>query len=281
MGGQGQHSEEIMRWDLTAGLLAAAMGWAGANSSARELRDRSYENIFERNAFGLRPPPTNAPPPPPQSPQVTNIVFTGITTVFGTKKAFFKIPKPDKPNEFLFPMLGENDPPEAGLKVMEIDENRGAAKINHGGQVMTVTFETHGNKASPMVAAAATPGTPPRPGMPGAPGPQPNVPRPGMPGVPNLPGSNPGQPVPSAVPSRSGIITPGMAPTAPGVNLNFRGNVTTLNPVQSRPVRALPAPPPTTLEESIVNMELQRTMNANKIAAGDFPPLPPTEISPQ
>ncbi len=270
-----------MRLNLTAGLLAVAMGWAGANSSARELRDRSYETIFERNAFGLRPPPTNAPAPPPQTPQVTNITFTGVTTVFGTKKAFFKIPKPDKPSEFLFPMLGENDPPESGLKVIEIDEKRGAAKISHGGQVMTVTFETHGNKASPMVAAAATPGGPPRPGMPTVPGAQPNMPRPGMPGVPALPMSNPAQLAPGAVPSRSGIITPNTGPTTPGVNLNFQGNVTTLNPVPSRPVRTLPAPPPTTLEESIVNMELQRTINANKIAAGEFPPLPPTEISPQ
>ena len=81
----------------------------------------------------------------------------------------------------------------------------------------------------------------------------------------------PNAPAPAAPP---GIPLPGAAANigVPGHNRFGGGN-------PPRPVRA-EEPPPLTPETQIVLMELERERTKAQVAAGELPPLPPTEITP-
>ena len=252
---------------LIGGFGGVAFAWSGLGSIS-ETQLQSYQLIPERNAFGLKPPPppievTNNQPPP-----AAKVTFTGITGNSSGKRAYFMIPDLKSPGVFSYPILREGEQ-EGTLKVMEsgIDEKNGTVKILNGGVAMTLSFEKDGNKAvgGPAVAGAV--------GGPAVPGALPHA----------MPGVNPAL----RIPPPPGVIpraTASMALPTPSATVNtasIRGG--SQNTIPTRSIRTQPvAPQPLmqqTAEESIINMEVQRALNAEQIAAGQFPPLPPTPLS--
>jgi hypothetical protein len=116
-----------------------------------------YSAIVERNVFNLRPPPPPVNPadlikktPPPK------VIFTGITTILGTKKAFLTIPpvKPGGPPESLILAEGQA---EYEVEVKSIDEKAGVVQIINHGEPETLDFVHDGAKI------AGLPGFPPTP----------------------------------------------------------------------------------------------------------------------
>jgi len=125
---------------------------------------QQYQNIPERNLFGLKPPPPTAAVDKPP-PQVPKIILTGITTILGNKRALMKTqPAPAKPGE----QAKENSfiltegQREGDIEVLQIDENAGSVKVNNSGTEMTLTFEKDGAKlpVTPPPPPAAAPGMP-------------------------------------------------------------------------------------------------------------------------
>jgi hypothetical protein len=49
--------------------------------------------------------------------------------------------------------------------------------------------------------------------------------------------------------------------------------------IPARPVRTA-EPPPLTYEEQIIMMEVERERTKDLVKAGEYPPLPPTELTP-
>lgn len=232
------------------GCLALANPlWVSADDAVLE----SYLGIVDRNAFGLKdPPPPASELPPPQAP--VNITFTGIVNVGGQKKAYFRLPGKE-PNSFIYSGLKEGEQ-EGPIKVLEggIDEAGGKVKILNAGAPLTLDFEANGNKTSGPSAVAPAPGAPGVPGMPGAVLPPTGIRQP--PGVthgaPMFPGgANPGGATGAAIPTR-----------------NVRAQAAATAQQDS-----------TAYLTSQVNIEVQRAANAQAIASGDHPPLPPTDFS--
>lgn len=268
-------------------LTGVAVVGSAIVAGAAESPSNPYHPILERNAFALKPIPEPAPPPPPETappPPPSSIKLTGITSILSTKRALFEI-TPQTPGKLpTKPILGVGDPAVDGLEVVAIDVDKGEVKIRNNGEESTVTF------------AAAT--SEPAPGTPGAPG----QPRPGMPSPVTTgavaPGGNDGGPT---IVERNGgtggrgnsIVVSGgnsgsTTPTSFGGNAAYGGNAA-FNPntaamsgnnrtVPVRPIRTPTTPnvPPMTREQAIIQLELQRQINAGK----NFPPLPPTPITP-
>lgn len=201
---------------------------------------KSYLGIVDRNAFALKP--VEPPPevaPEPPPAQAVNIVFTATSNWKGKKKAYFKVPG-GTPNTFTYPALQEGEQ-DGAIKVLEIDEKEGVVKILNGGVPTTLNFKEHGNKDLGVIAA-------PKAG-------------------PNAPG------VPVTVPPRQ-----------PGVNVPTP-NAPISTPIPVRPVRT-PATAQATPQQnaanylsSHMNIEVQRVQQADSIASGNFPPLPPTDLT--
>ena len=159
---------------LGTGIQAIGNETAGGNP---------YQAIIERNVFGLKPPP---PPPDPEAnkPPPPKVLFQGITTINGQKRALFKVQVPAKPGEqpkgeqsFIL-AEGQRD---GDIEVLEIDEKTSKVKLSNFGTVMDIDFENNGIKT----AAAPAPGGVPRPAgaVPGPP-PSPFAPAGGTPGIP-------------------------------------------------------------------------------------------------
>lgn len=111
-----------------------------------------YAMIYERNAFGLRPPNrvTTVPPPGP-APKVH---LTGITTILKDKRALFKVEVPARPpdkakQESYILTEGQKAGP---IEVLEIDVKKAQVKVNNSGTITTLTFE----KTGPSPAAPQT-----------------------------------------------------------------------------------------------------------------------------
>lgn len=239
---------------------------AVAHGAITDAQLQSYQVIPIRNAFGLKPvpppvdPATIAPPTPP-----VKIFFSGITTYTGVKKAYFKMPDTTRPGAFLFPCVSEGGDAENGIKVLpgSINEKEGKVKIEYGGSIMELTFEKDGEKPAGGPAMAAAGPAIPAPGMPGAPGPAFPMPQPLR--VPPPPGAIP------AAAAHTALPTPGMQPNP--------------SAIQNIPTRAVRTPlttqPPSqqTVEQSIINMEIQRAIHQEKINNNEMPPLPPTPLT--
>ncbi len=201
---------------------------------------KSYLGIVDRNAFALKP--VEIPPevaPEPPPAQAVNIIFTATSNWKGKKKAYFKVPG-GTPNSFTYPALQEGEQ-EGAIKVLEIDEKEGLVKILNGGVPATLTFKEHGNKDPGVIAA-------PKAG-------------------PNVPG------VPVTVPPRQ-----------PGINIPTP-NMPNATPIPVRPVRPSPTAQATPQQNmanyinSHMSIEVQRAQQADAIATGNFPPLPPTDVT--
>lgn len=207
-----------------------------------DVQMASYQQINERNAFSLKPMPPPGPDPSTLvATQQVNITFTGITSFQGVKKAYFRLPDGTKPGAFVYPTIREGER-DGALEVLSINEKAGSVTIKNAGAPMTLTFDTHGNKIQGPMAMVAPPQ-----GVPGA-----------------LPGTV-AMPMNAMPPNTQAQPMPGM------------------QGIPSRPVRTTavqPVVPQQTYEGTVVNMEVQRALHSNKIASGDMPPLPPTELTP-
>ncbi len=139
-------------------------------AAAREDASNPYQNIVDRNVFGLKPVPVEAPksnePPKPPPPPIT---LQGISTMLGGKKAFLKATPPSKdkgPAVEQNYMLAEGER-DGEIEVLEIDPKAGMVKVNDYGTITNLTFLTNGVKGGSVASAPNTP-------APAAPTPPPN-----------------------------------------------------------------------------------------------------------
>src|ERR1051325_3533469 len=148
-----------------AGLLSSLVLATGAFPLLAISAENPYQDIIERNVFSLKPPP---PPPTIEAPKppTPKLKLTGLITFFNKKQALITAPpapatKPgDQPREqsYILPVGQMAD----DIKVLEIDEKAGWAKVdNHGSEELLYL---------PTNAPAMTAGTP-SVGVPGAPPP--------------------------------------------------------------------------------------------------------------
>lgn len=250
------------------GLLLAGLGWAAATAHADAVGD--YKVILDRNPFGLKPPPAAPAPPtnaPPETP--TNYKLSGITALFNPPRAMFVNQVPGKPApEYLSLSEGQR---QGSLEVLTdgINLKAGTVRVKISGEERTMSFEKDGLKATPGPPIMPPPGTPMPFGMPNPVQPTPLGTQ--APAVP-VPGQNPG--------FRPAGVIPGAAP---------QPNMPTVLPTPARPMRIplttgqnLTDPPPAAIidpVEQTVRMEIQRKLDEPRVAAGQVPPLPPTDLT--
>lgn len=236
---------------ILIGILGGWVACAGIpRAHAAEAEDNAYQNIADRNVFGLKPTP---PPPdvtPPKQP-TPKIFLTGISTLGGEKRALLKTTPPAKPGEAAKEhsyILKEGERQD-DVEVVAIDEKEGAVKLTYAGEEVSVNFKD--NAVATAAPSAPPPGAPAPAGQPGV------VPRPTMgnpaghpafapPTAPSMPGGNPAA-NPGATQAGAGVATPATQP----MPVNF------------------------TQEQGELLVELNREANSN----GEFPPLPPTGLS--
>jgi len=248
----------------------------GAKAVVTDAKNHPYHVIIERNVFAINPPPTiNTTPPPP--PPATEVKLAGITTIISPKRAILQWKEPAQPatpgkpaappgKEQSFIMVeGQR---EGIIEVLEINEKAGSVRIKNAGEPMLITFETHGVKLPNTPVPTAPPGA-----LPGA------LPNPAGGAVPrNLNASfNPGAPAYN----QPGGHNP--TPAVGGINTASSG----LTSIPTRQLRSAPdlattvaQQPPMTPETQIVLMEIERERTKDAVAAGELPPLPPTELTP-
>ncbi|MGH7866584.1 MAG: hypothetical protein ACREP9_02875 [Candidatus Dormibacteraceae bacterium] len=128
-------------------IVAFCFGIVAASETA--FAAGPYAMIYERNAFGLRPPkPLTVIPPAGPAPKVH---LTGITTILQDKRALFKVEFPAKPREKPKQesyILTEGQ--KAGpIEVLEINVKKAQVKVNNSGTVTTLTFEKIGPAPAP------------------------------------------------------------------------------------------------------------------------------------
>lgn len=253
---------------LCCGLALVGLAWPMLAVTS-ESGGNPYLVVVERNAFDLKPiaPPPDPNIPPPQPP--SKITLQGITVLFGKKQVLLKVNDPPEPGK----------PPKERAIIMDEGERRGALEVVRiNPDTREVEFKDSGTPVTLNLTnfiaktPAAAPGAIPPPGIPMVPG----VPRPGMPAMPAVPVPNPSagvptfggtSPTPATYPTRTLRTTTPMAgtPVFGGVPGGAVAGTTAKPQVQLTP------------EEQIVLMEIERERNKNN---PNYPPLPPTELTP-
>jgi hypothetical protein len=251
---------KISTCTLAAGVLAV-----DARAIVPDSTPGHYQGITERNAFGLRPPPTQAPPTNPPA-QLSKVTLTGITTILGNKRALMKVlPTVLKPGEAakeLSLILTEGQR-EDEIEVLQIDEKAGSVKLNNSGTVMTLTFEKDGAKLPATSVLGA---------VPNAPGPLPFAGAASNPYLPavtarRFPGRNPRSP--ATAPAAPGMTGSAAAPAGgiPAPTGLVPGSAQATQPVDQE----------MTADEQAIVQAIQRQVSAN---SPNYPPLPSTALSP-
>ena len=221
-----------------------------------------YVSIVDRNVFGLRPPPPPAPVETAKPVNVPTITLQGIVNAFGKKQVLFKTMIAARPGEApketgLIMSEGER---VGDITVLEINEVAGTIKFDNNGteQIKDITKDIPKQQAG--VAAAPAP----PPGLPGVPPPRP-------PGI--------AQPATPGVPGGSSVTT-------------FGGNAGVTRPIRSNTTGGMAGiggpgtgaqgeQRPLSNEEQTVLIEVNRKLTEDKVNKGEFPMLPPTELTPQ
>ena len=257
-------------------ILAIIACLVGVATYAANDKANPYAPIVDRNAFALKdPPPAPVAPPPVEAPPppASIVKLTGITSILSSVKALIEITEPGPGKTPLKPILSVGEA-MGGVEVLFIDVDKGEVRIKNGQIETNLTF---------AVAELSGP----------APGAAPGAIRPGG--------------IPFPTPITTGAVHPpgGTEPTVitGGRNTAGRGSVvlsggnTAANPTSFggnmaaggydasnpnmpvRPVRTPTGPNARglTREEAIIQLELQRQLNAGK----NMPPLPPTPGLPQ
>lgn len=125
------------RWLVVLSLLLVGSSLQAANP---------YQEIVERNAFGLKPlvvdvveDEVKVPVPP------ANIILTGLAVFEGEKQVYLSVTKPgEKVTRYL--SLAERER-EEGIEVVKIDVGHERVSIKYNGQLSVLTFEENGAKA--------------------------------------------------------------------------------------------------------------------------------------
>ena len=257
-------------------LLGGLLFSTGVKGVVTDVKDNPYNVIIERNVFGLKPPLSSDPPPPPPKPPAAEVKLAGITTIVSPKRAILQWkdpgqpPAPGKPGtppgkeeSYIF-REGEQ---QGIIKVLEINEKDGSVKIENAGEPMLLTFETHGAKlpnTPPPPTPGAPPGALPNPAAAAAPGNVNAARNQGVGAYNRFAGGNPNPAADGVNPGSSGL------PTIPTRQLRP-------SPDQTATVAQQP---PLTPETQIILMEVERERTKPQVAAGELPPLPPTELTP-
>ncbi|MGC8989499.1 MAG: hypothetical protein ACP5MD_05205 [Verrucomicrobiia bacterium] len=246
----------------------------GTDANTAKPAESLYQSIIARNAFGLRPPPPPTPPPDP-TPQVTPsaLKLTGITTLYGGKRAMFVLQEPNKP-QLISDLVreGEKDTVITNLEVLSIDERAGVVRVVYGGKELSLNFQDNGLKA-PVAPVQGRPGVP-QPGVAVA-----GV-QPGASGGAATTGARPGmqptvQPATGAFPSTASQNPSGMRsiPTRPTRLPASGGAFVTPNLAGAQDVQA--TQPGISPEQQIRNMRAQQELlRRYGIPAPPLPPVP-------
>jgi hypothetical protein len=242
-----------MRWKwwvwVPLGIVTMILG--GAHANVTGVSESQYRSFVDRNPFGLKPPPlpppvTEEPTPPPVK---VNIQLSGISSLGGTKRAWLVIPPGPGRTNTTYLSFREGDPEREGIRVQNIDPERGLVQILNAGIPATLDFENHGLAYSAPVAV--------------------NIPGQAQPA---RPGARPGRPV--ANPARPTVVAPGgqAATRTQGVS----GTATpTVRTIPARSVRTAPQAAVPDIDPAIQAIQ----MRANEMRARSinvpYPPMPP------
>ena len=259
---------------VTIGLVTGLFLEIGAHAVSSDLANNPYGPVVGRNVFDLRDPPP-PPEPKPETPPPSKVQLLGIASMGGKTTVVLKSLEPPKPGEPpTEPFVLAEGEAQQDIEVQQIDEAAGAVKIINHGKAMTLTFKEDGVK----LASAPAPGAP-------APAPLPGPPRPGLPPPRALAQAAPASSAPTpplvigSARGRSTATTTRNVSNASGSPT--AGTMASLGGAQGMPTRPVrTSEPPTTLEESIVLMELERERTRDLVKALELPPLPPTELTP-
>lgn len=270
-------------------LLCVTGSLAFAAGALANATDNPYQPIIDRNIFALKDPPPAPDPAEANKPPAPNVFLTGITTIFGNKRALIKTtptpgplkPGMEKPTEQSY-VLAEGQR-EGDVEVLKIDEKAGTVQLRLAGKEMTINFDDNGVKT----ASVPAPGIPGKPGVPmpgglvrpiGLPGATPAGISPGM--TPVLPRTMrlPGSPTTPAAGSAMGY-SPGVAAPVGGVGFSgFRSgsqaSSSTSTERTARETAAAMSP-----EERLLMIEAHR-LRAQQSGSPSASLFPPTVLSP-
>jgi hypothetical protein len=237
--------------------------------------DPRYQAILDRNAFNLRPPPTNvvpvAPKPPP--PQVNlKVQVSGITVGPGGKFAWLVVPQqPGRTNaQYLRLREGES---QGDVQVTRIDEQARIVDLVSAGIPTTLDL----TKDAPAVVAMVAPTPAANPAAAAARGRRPTTPTPaGAGSTPIQAGATSSGVNPSV---RSGYSGATDARTGRTINA---GNVTradtgvgTYQTVPSRPLRTAESDPVVNQDPAIQYLRMRAQEEAARQQGVQLPPTPP------
>jgi hypothetical protein len=190
-------SVSMLTW-LLATLALPAAATLGANP---------YSGIVDRNPFGLLPPP--APVSIEVAAPPSNVKLTGISTLFGGKKAMLMVTEggAGKLPTYMSLVEGEQN---GQITCTEINVEDGVVKIKNAGRNETLNFKDNGLTSAPT--PISQPAAQPPGGQPGN-VPAPGAPVPGAGGVTTI-GGNAGGAAPA--PSNGGLRQIPSRPTRGG-----------------------------------------------------------------
>ncbi|MDW7979711.1 MAG: hypothetical protein RMH97_04005 [Verrucomicrobiales bacterium] len=264
------------------GLAAVLAGSLQGLTTLADASTNPYRAIIDRNVFGLKPP-VKPPDPAEMAPPPPKVALMGLASMGGRKIALIKFLEPPKPGQPVPQeplVLAEGEATE-DIEVVEIDEKAGRAKILNRGTTLTLDIKDYEAKVAGAGPQPAGPG-----GAPPGPGPRmaslPTLPRPGGPQGPSpQPPAQP-SPVPKPVQSQPGQQAhSGGAAAAQASSTGAGGLVLNTTPtLPQRPIRT-PEPPPMSYEEQVIMIELERERTRELFLRGEYPPLPPTELTPE
>ena len=249
---------------------------SGAGHACRADDENPYHAIVDRNVFDLKAPPPPAPPKETEAPKPPpNIKFTGTTSIFGKTRALFMVQEaatPGKPGaggppkeESVILKVGDR---QGGLELLEVDEEKGTAKIKNNGEEVVLTL--------PLGPAAGGGAPPPggAPGIPHNPGPG------GQPGI--IPNQNLGGQFrpptfiqPQAIGTPGTTMGSGLNPAISTPSASAMGLDAGLGGIPGRDLRTAAAQQPAgpaSIEEAALLLEANRKFHANN---PNMPPLPP------
>jgi len=139
---------------MLVNVKAATAATAGASPVG------PYQDITQRNVFGLRAPPaqprTIVDPAPPSA---SKVILTGITTILGRPLALLKVQTPPRPGQAPAEQshILTTGQREGGIEVLAINDEAGTVQVNEAGNVMTLDI----NRDGPKPPASAQPMQPP------------------------------------------------------------------------------------------------------------------------
>jgi hypothetical protein len=266
-------------------MLSGVIMISGARGVTPDPGANPYQEIVDRNVFGLKPPP---PPPDPEAnkPPPPKVVLTGIMTIFGNKRALMKTTptgKPGEPPKEVSYIIAEGTR-DGDLEVLAIDEKAGTVKINYAGVASTLNFEQNGVKLTGSAPPpAGAPGALPMPGGIAAPNPGPG----GNPFVPGAGGFNKAIPtrtlrLPGASDQQGGAMgspSAGAFPPQSQTGIPSYGNGNPANPSGSAHGQNWPPEQNLSREEQIIMIEAERERLRQKgSSAANL--LPSTPVTP-